>query len=801
MARKAGLYAKTLKHKDITPTDMKSYLRFLSRNKLYTAIMAVGLSVALTFVLLTGTFVWQQYSVSRNVKDYDRIWTVGKENFGYKSTGMYLGAADVMKEHIPEIEMTGSYSEMRMDIISLDGVKMHSSGVGVDMGFFQIFEPEFVSGSYEVLNDVSNAIVSETFAKANGGIEGVIGKRIGYDGHEFTISAVMADFGNSIFPYSDIVININSELNASRKEYKHICETIPFVKVKEGVSRNKIIAKLEAEVERMMKEDIAFLPYEGSLVLNYQEILFSDYITRLNKTDKKSLRMMLIVVIFLLVSAIINFVNLNAAMSTKRVKEMATRMVLGTGRSNIYIKYILESVFLCIFCGVIAILAAIALEPYMNGLLKSDIPIKIIISPASILLYMTVVSATGVVASILPASIGISINPMDIIKGKAKKNNKRIFSKIFIGLQNAVSIVMIALAIIMGLQMKHMTERPVGADIDDLYYLYVDDLRDCSTIEKALRELPFVEEIGISEGYPGQSTEVITETKDKERVTYGMIRCDSTAFSLYNFKRKTNLTSSIYNTIWMSQSTLDASGIDPGSPETLRKLPTSTKNSSFGGIVEEYAAFNVLKDIHGAIGFIQVFSINGFSPFMSRGGGLLIKTTGDHDENRKIIEETFRKHIEETAGIYTEPYEYGYIRDLHRDTLEDVNNNIRLMELFMFLTILLSFMGLVAMSRYYSSEKISDIAIRKVYGSTIGKETAGSIWMYTKIVFMSCVVAVPVAVLAGRRYLGGFVYRIDNHWWVYALAVLLALLISITAVFIQISRAARTNPAEVLKKE
>ena len=142
-----------------------------------------------------------------------------------------------------------------------------------------------------------------------------------------------------------------------------------------------------------------------------------------------------------------------------------------------------------------------------------------------------------------------------------------------------------------------------------------------------------MEEIGISEGYPGKSTEVITETKDKERVTYGMIRCDSTAFSLYNFKRKTNLTSSIYNTIWMSQSTLDASGIDPESPGTLRKLPTSAKNSSFGGKVEEYAAFNVLKDIHGAIGFIQVFSINGFSPFMSRGGGLLIKTKGDHDEN------------------------------------------------------------------------------------------------------------------------------------------------------------------------
>ncbi len=780
---------------------MKSYLRFLSRNKLYTAIEVVGLSIALAFVLLIGSYVWQQYSASRNVKNYDRIWTVGMENFGYKRIGMYLGAADVMKENIPEIEMAGSYSSLHMDIITLDGVKMHSSGAGADIGFFQIFGPEFVSGSYEVLNDMSNAIVSESFAKANGGVEEVIGKRIGYNGHEFTIAAVREDFRNSLFPNSDIFVNINSDLNASRKNYRYICDTYPFIKIREGFSREESIAKLEAEVRRMVEEDIVVLPYDGSVILDYQGILFSDHITTLNKADSKSLKMMLLVVILVLVSAVINFVNLNAAMSGKRLKEMATRMVLGTGRNNIFMKHILESVFLCLFCGVLAVLMAIALEPYMNGLLKSDIPIKISLSPASLLLYVAVVSAIGALASIIPAVIGTSVNPMEILKGKARKNNKRIFSKVFIGLQNAVSIIMIALAVMMELQMKHMAERPVGADIDDLYYLYVDDLRDCSTIEKALRELPFVEEVGITEGYPGKSSEVITQTKEGDNVTYGMIRCDSTAFSLYNFRRKTNLVSSVYNTIWMTQSTLDASGLDPESPEMLYRLPTAAKNTSFGGIVEDYAAFDVLADRSGAIGFIQVFSTSGFSPFMSAGGGLLIKTTGDHDENRKAIEDTYRKYIEERAGIYIEPYEYGYIRDLHRDMLEDVNNNMRLMEIFMFLAILLSFMGLVAMSRYYSSENISDIAIRKVYGSTVGDETVGSIWKYMKIVMISCVVAVPAAVMACSRYLEGFVYRIGNRWWVYVIAVLLALLISLAATFVQISRAARTNPAEALKKE
>ena len=86
---------------------MKSYLRFLSRNKLYTAIEVVGLSVALAFVLVIGTYVWQQYATARGVKDYDRIYSVGLDDLGYPRIGLYMGAADVMMDKIPEIEEIG----------------------------------------------------------------------------------------------------------------------------------------------------------------------------------------------------------------------------------------------------------------------------------------------------------------------------------------------------------------------------------------------------------------------------------------------------------------------------------------------------------------------------------------------------------------------------------------------------------------------------------------------------------------------------------------------------------------------
>ena len=110
-------------------------------------------------------------------------------------------------------------------------------------------------------------------------------------------------------------------------------------------------------------------------------------------------------------------------------------------------------------------------------------------------------------------------------------------------------------------------------------------------------------------------------------------------------------------------------------------------------------------------------------------------------------------------------------------------------------------MGLVAMSTYFSSENTSDIAIRKIYGSTARSETLVSTWRYMRIVLVSCIIALPIAAYACGRYLEEFVYRIDNNWLVYALAMAISVIISLSAVFVQVSRASRINPAEALKKE
>ncbi len=781
---------------------MKSYLRFLGRNKLYTAIEVVGLSVSLAFVLLIGTYVWQQYSVARDCEDYERIFTIGRQDGNSKVLGLRFDSPGILKANIPEIEQAGCYYNIFESPTKLDGEVVPVENICVDKEFFEMFNIRFISGSADVFDDVNNVLVSESFANAHGGPDKIIGSRINKRGPEQIVAGVIEDFDNEMFAYCDIIHNIN--LRGRPVPYIH--DSYTFIKLREGVSIEDVEEKVKTEVQKIFDSspfDLGFEPF----ILRYDEVFFAgdtDFANCLNNADSRTLKIMLAVVLILLFSAMVNFINLSAAMSGKRIKEMATRMVSGADRKSIFRRYVAESVGISIFCTVAAVLIAIAFEPSINRLVQSDIPIQVSLSPICIIIYLATGLAIGLTASILPASIGISISPMNVLKGQFKADGKKVFGKIFIALQNAVSIVLIALAIMMELQMKHLADRPVGADIDDLYYLWLDDINSRGPLEEEIKKMPFVTRIGLSEGYPGGLVETLLEVEPGKDQLIGLLICDTEAFDMYNFKRKTDNGVDVGNSAWVDQYTYESMasyGADLNTPQGMMAIPLASPDTRFGGLLDDFAIFDAITDSRNVWCNVRVSDTGNFSTWMSDGGGLLIQTIGDHRDNGRAIMEAYRKYSEELNGIYMEPMTAGYIGDLLTEKLTEAKSNMRIMELFMFLSIILSFMGLVAMSTYFSSESTSDIAIRKVYGSTVEEETAGSILKYMKIVFISCVIALPVAVFACGRYLEDFVYRIGNHWWVYVLAVGLALLISLAAVFVQISRAARTNPAEALKKE
>ena len=300
---------------------MKSYLKFLSRNKIYTAIEASGLIVSLAFVLLTGHFVWLQRQMTRNVPDYKDVYTFYRSMRGSSGVGFSWGTALQAKEDIPEVEKAAMFwKAVAADesTIDIDGVKYHVQDCMVGGDFFDIFPSEFETGNATALNDVSNAIISRAFANRLGGESAVIGKVI--DG-KYTIAAIIKDTPNPIFGEPDVIISIENLTN--RKNSPFMLDVIPFVKVRKGTDR----AALEVKADSLAAK-------------------------------------------------------LCVSMTGKRAKEMATRRVLGASKESLFGNRILESVLFTTVCFLLAVLLAEALTPWFNRIIGGSVPVGIKYSPA-----------------------------------------------------------------------------------------------------------------------------------------------------------------------------------------------------------------------------------------------------------------------------------------------------------------------------------------------------------------------------------------------------------------------------------
>ena len=322
---------------------MKSYLKFLSRNKLYTAIEAVGLVVSLAFVLLTGHFVWQQRQMTRNVPDYKDVYTFYRSMRGSSGVGFSWGTALQAKEDIPEVEKAAMFWKAMTEeesTIDIDGTKYHVEECMVGGDFFDIFPAEFEAGNAATLNDASNAIISRSFANLLGGESVAIGKVI--DG-KYTIGAIIKDTPNPIFGEPDVIISIENLTN--RKNRPHMLDVIPFVKVRKGTDRAELEVKADSLAAKAFDAFGARNFLEDSGLVRYDEIWYSPANNQSLKSGSRFYtRIILLITIILLVSAIFNYINLCVSMTGKRAREMATRRVLGASKESLFGNRILESV-------------------------------------------------------------------------------------------------------------------------------------------------------------------------------------------------------------------------------------------------------------------------------------------------------------------------------------------------------------------------------------------------------------------------------------------------------------------------
>ena len=724
---------------------MKSYLKFLSRNKLYTAIEAVGLAVSLAFVIIIGSYVWQQYAVTRENPDRERVYVPGTPGF----PALTYGFPDAIG-NIPEIESVSRMCNVVVHPV-IRGENTEAESVGVEPEFFEICPQfRFVEGSADVLSVPNNAILSASFARKH---NLSVGEALDITGSSYVVGAILEDLKGTVIKPYDIFLNA-AVYKDEWQPFDNYGSTVTLIKVRPETDRKELYDKLESVCKDVYSSIYGQYFFEHLELSRYDELFFKETEGFFRHGDKATLRILMLVGLLLLLSAILNYINLSVALTGKRAKEMAVRQLSGASRAGIIWKYLAESIAFTVVCFAAGLLLAEAFCPAMNALLNNpDIPIKIIWSPGYVFAYIVIILLVGVLCGIFPAMMSGRYNPVDVMKGGYRRRSKMVFSKVFIVLQNALALILIALAITMEAQMHKTQERPMNCNIENIFFLKDFSGEDNAPLKDALEALPCVRRIGRSSGVPGSiNMGQYSTTRDGQDILYKLIRMDSTAFSMFGFEILEDFHAPQFNSVWFSDKTFAATGFDSDYHDISGTLSRRTMGcEQVAGVFKSFPTnnANIGEEDNAIVSLMRSEDI----PF----AGWVIETTPDRKAAKAQIMEAYDNSIKGKQIYGSLAF---WVDENIAEAWKPARNNMRLVEIFMLLSIIIALLGLVAMSTYYADEKSRDIAVRKVFGGTVDTEAQRTIREYMVLVGIACVIGIPIAVYAAQEYLKDFIYRL-----------------------------------------
>lgn len=779
---------------------MSSFINFLKRNKLYSAVNLLGLSLSMAFVLLLAVYVTSQLSTDSFQKNADRIYIIAQKET--LSSAYWLSRH--MKANFPEIERSASYSSNGMQEYKIDGNIVNARTSYADSSFFDMFSFPLVEGDFsEWKASISGVLISESFAKAQFGDRDPVGREIRFDGADstvsnLTVSGVFKDIENSIIRPCDIflrgeIMTITNQSNDERMSNagSSTCFVMAYPNADLPARHDDILKWCRENFWRYMSDygggdnDVRIIPLRDVYFLSDGNEDYNDSLRLGNKTTVMLLAGMCFL---LLLFAILNYVNMTTALSGFRAKEMATRRLIGATKGGIFMKMIVESTIICAAAMVIAVLLGEAISPAASKVLNYDISIFKAISPVSVLVCVLFTVLVGVIAGIVPALIIQKAEPIEIVRGTLRLKTKTLYSKVIIVIQNVITVVMLVTAFTMFLQIRSMINAPVGYNTEDQITIsnQFGLAGDLTPLINKLKAESCVEAVGLGDGHPMFMTNNWTmSTESGREASFQLVKGDSAYFNILGIRKKQdNHTPDCY---WLNEYAYGVLEIDETATEFTTK---SNRTMQIGGIYYDFKIKPLLEEQHPAL----IYQYDEY-PADRWPWTILIKTTPDHKEAfvrvKAVIDEMYPDKI----------FDASYVEDDIKMVFSSERRVLEIMVIFTILSLFVSALGLVAMSSYYMQQERRTVSLKKVYGADYNSVLWGLVAEFMKMIGVAFVIAVPVAWYLMHTWLNGYSYRIGLHWWIFAVAGLFTAVIAALAVLWQAVRAARTNPAIELKKE
>ena len=791
---------------------MKSYLRFLSRNKLYTAIEVVGLSIALAFVIVLSSYIVNDMSINKVLKKTDDIYLchcVESANIFTEVPALY--------EIMPEIESTCRFIQTRnkslFDNLTKATANGHSTEVsimGVSDTFFDFFTFPLSQGNSENAFATKNSvIISEHLAATLFPNENVLGKEINVfeqnrwshvypDFADFNvnliITGVFKPFGRTIFYEPDMIMRYDliDEQQYSMFHGGMRLGEFSFIKLAKGTDKKALVESLTLELRKTtnkysadQKLEIDITPFDDIKKQNPEVYAYAFT----NIRQGKLFNIYLIICILLTIVSLLDYIVLTIAFSRFRIKEIATRQLLGTDRKGVIGRCFTEALILLAISCLLAIIIAVTFKYPISQILGAEINPLSQLNEYIILAGVTIIMVA--IASSVPSLILSSYNAINIIKGEAKYHDRTTYGKVFIGLAGFFSIATLSICFAISRQTRHLINQEFGYNIDEIICIeFLDD--NMNRFFDELQASSFIDKTGLYSSLPVMWTR--TFLLDNSGETEDIYTIDGTQEYLeildIQILEDYNIAYSdpSWGRFYICRSSLPklSQYMHDGNLQLYEPQPLN-------GVVSDFKIGMIKDDSTGNITFANIHTPE---EILMYGGNIIVKVNINEQNAKMQIKEFYR-----TMGYKDHMLNIFTLREAVEHDMKEDKNMLKLLSGFSLICLLMTIMIVVGLSSYHAKTNERNNAVRNVFGCSKGELVRKMTFDFVLPVLISAVVAIPIAYTVIGRWLEGYVIRTDNSPAIYARAFAVVLVIVIAAILLQANRMIKTNPAEALKKE
>lgn len=804
---------------------LKTGFRYIKRQKLNSAVNIFGLSLGLACCILIFLFAADEYSYDRFYEKSDRIFAVVQHIHHFNDTriGSPAPMGQALKENYPEVTDCVRLYDYFSGLVKYKNNIFNEDILLSDPNFFGIFSFTLEKGNPETAIESENSVViSRNMAVKYFGNEDPMGKELTITirtrEKNFIVSGITENCPKSSTIQFDFLINLkNYESVAGRgllSRWDMNLSYKAFLLLEDGASSGAVEQKFPDFINNYFKPNAErifnnqrnrdFSSPEGEIVsyrlLNIQDLHFSPGISRFgNESDKSSLFILGGIAVFILLIALINYMNLFTGTSSVRATEIGVRKILGADKNKIALQFLSESFIITVFSFIISIVILLGLLPVFNQLVNKQLGIDYILNLKSILFIVFFILTVSFISGSFSAFIVAKFQPVEIIKGKFRIGGKNLFTKGLVILQFSFSIILLISTLIMGKQIRYIKNRDPGFQKEGLVAiktyednsskgallidLFKNNVIDHNSVLNVTGVLStFNKNIMYSAPHNVNGNRVFLNIN---RVHYGFL--NTMGINLvegrdFSAEHITDTTAIIVNRKFIS-----AMNIEEPVGKNIQINITGNPTFRIIGIVDDYGVNKLDTDIMPVMLYI--------SPRIPL-YYIIVKIAGDNIPGTIEFLKRMYKQIQPDK-----PFTFSFIDDEIEASYYSYVKWNKIIDYSLILALIITCIGMYCLTSMIFSGRVKEIGIRKVLGASVFEIFYSLIKEFMFLVFIANIISWPAAYFLMSRWMDNFAYKAGFGFPIFLLSGILSFIFVFLTIIYQGIKACGKNPVDSLRYE